>query len=156
MTKLRILAFSDYRVQDIDLLVDFIQKMQKKPDIILYAGDDIDRFVEHELIKSSELRYEINRGKMIRNRFEEIASLSKLGLCAVIGNDDFPNVREFIRGKNVHSVQEKPFIFGNYALIGIEGAIDDLKDKSIGIGHTLYSEASLKKNLEKMKKKIKK
>lgn len=167
MTKLRILAFSDYRIQDIDLLVDFIQKMQKKPDIILYAGDDIDRFVEHKLIKSARRTIWIKRGKirrriqsikqgkMIRNRFEEIASLSKLGFCAVIGNDDFPNVREYIHGKNVHSVQESPFIFGNYAVIGIEGAIDDPKDKSIGIGYALYTEATLKKHLEKIKKKIK-
>ena len=155
MTKLRILAFSDYRVQDIDLLVDFIQKMQKKPDITLYAGDDIDRFVEHKLIRSTKLTYYVKRGKMIRNRFEEIASLSKLGFCAVIGNDDSPSVREYIHGKNVHSVQENPFIFGNYAVIGIEGAIDDPKDESIGIGYTLYTESTLKKHLEKIKKKIK-
>jgi len=167
MTKLRILAFSDYRVQDIDLLVDFIQKMQKKPDIILYAGDDIDRFVEHKLIRDTKHTIWIKRGKirtklhmmkkgkMIRNRFEEIASLSKFGFCAVIGNDDFPDKIESIRGKNVHSVQEKPFIFGNYAVIGIEGAIDDPKDPSIGIGHTRYSEKTLKKYLENMKKTVK-
>jgi len=155
MTKLRILAFSDYRVQDIDLLVDFIQKMQEKPDIILYAGDDIDRFVKHKLIPSTRHPHLLERGKMVRNRFKEIASLSKLGFCAVIGNDDFPTVREYIHGKNVHSVQEKPFIFGNCAVIGIEGAIYDPRDKSIGIGHTLYSEATLKKHLENMKKKIK-
>ena len=71
------------------------------------------------------------RGKVIRNRFEEIASLSKLGLCAVIGNDDHPDVRENIRGKNVYSVHEKPFVFGNYVVIGIEGAIDDPKDNCI-------------------------
>ena len=166
MTKFRILAFSDYRVQDIDLLANFIQKNLLKPDIILYAGDDIDRFVERKLIRDPKplqilrrgrvLNIRIfRRGKIIRNRFEEFASLSKLGLCAVIGNDDHPNVRENIHGKNVHSVQQKPFIFGNYAVIGIEGAIDDPKDKSVGIGYTLYSEATLKKHLENMKKKIK-
>ena len=155
MTKLRIVAFSDYRIQDIDLLIIFIRKMQEKPDIVLYAGDDIERFVEHEQIRSTEHPGMIKRGKIIRNRFEEIASLSKLGLCAVIGNDDSQRVREFIHGKNVHSVQKKPFIFQNYAVIGIEGAIDDPKDDSIGIGYTLYSEDSLKKYLENIKKKIK-
>jgi len=163
---MKILAFSDYRVQDIDLLMDFIQKMDEKPDLILYAGDDIDRFVERKLIRGFKHIQILRRGKIqnipisrqgkvIRNRFGEIASLSKLGLCAVIGNDDFPDVREYIRGKNVYSVHEKPFVFGNYAVIGIEGAIDDPKDKSIGIGYTPYSEATLKKHLEEMKKKIK-
>jgi len=163
---MKILAFSDYRVQDIDLLMDFIQKMDEKPDLILYAGDDIDRFVERKLIPDPKplqiLRrgkviniHIIRRGKVIRNRFGEIASLSKLGLCAVIGNDDHPDVRENIRGKNVYSVHEKPFVFGNYAVIGIEGAIDDPKDSSIGIGYTLYSETSLKKRLEEMNKKLK-
>ena len=154
-SKLRIVTFSDYRVQDIDLLMDFLQKMGEKPDLILYAGDDIERFVDHELIHSSRHPHVLERGKMIRNRFEEIASLSKLGLCAVIGNDDFPIVRKYIQGKNVYSVQEKPFVFGNYAVIGIEGAIYDPKDKSIGIGYTLYSESNLKKHLESMKKKVK-
>ncbi|MDE1769379.1 MAG: TM0106 family RecB-like putative nuclease [Thaumarchaeota archaeon] len=154
-SKLRIIAFSDYRVQDIDLLMDFLQKMEEKPDLILYAGDDIDRFVEHKMVFSSKDPRIMKRGKMIRNRFEEIATLSKLGLCAVIGNDDFPTVREYIQGKNVHSVQKDPFVFGDYVVIGIEGAIDDPKDKSIGIGFTLYSESTLKKHLANMKKKIK-
>ena len=152
---MKVVAFSDYRVQDIDLLMDFLQKMQEKPDLILYAGDDISRFVEHKLIPSTKHPRMLERGKMVRNRFEEIASLSKIGLCAVIGNDDIPRVREYIRGKNVHSVQEKPLIFGNYAVIGIEGAISDPKDKSIGIGYTLYTESALKKYLESVKKKIK-
>ncbi len=145
---MKILAFSDYRVQDIDLLKDFIQKMDEKPDLILYAGDDIDRFVERKQIRDPKPIQILRRGKIhhirlfrqgkiIRNRFGEIAALSKLGLCAVIGNDDHSFVREYIHGKNVHSVQEKPFIFGNYAVIGIEGAIDDPRDKSIGIGYTL-------------------
>lgn len=152
MPNLRIVAFSDYRVQDIDLLTDFLVKMEEKPDLILYGGDDISRFVEFEYIKSDSHPNFVERGKMIRNRFEEIASLSKLGICAVIGNDDLPSVRSYIRGKNVHSVQERPIAFGNYVVIGIEGAIHDPKDKSIGIGYTLYSETSLKKYLEKIKK----
>ena len=39
---MRIVAFSDYRVQDIQKTVDFAAGMN--PDIILYAGDDINRF----------------------------------------------------------------------------------------------------------------
>jgi len=163
---MKILAFSDYRVQDIDLLTDFIKKMDEKPDLILYGGDDLERFVERKLVQDPKpfkiLRrgiphfiHLLRPGKVIRNRFEEIASLSKLGLCAVIGNDDHPRVRKYIRGKKVHSVQEKPLVFGNYVVIGIEGAIDDPKDKSLGIGFTLYNESSLKKRLEETNKKFK-
>lgn len=155
MSNLRIVAFSDYRVQDFDLLMDFLRKMEQKPDLILYGGDDISRFVEFEYIRSDLHPNVVKRGKMIRNRFEEIASLSKFGLCAVIGNDDLHSVRNYIRGKNVYSVQERPIAFGNYAVIGIEGAIYDPKDKSIGIGYTLYSEATLKKYLESIKKIVK-
>ncbi|MEM4311739.1 MAG: hypothetical protein QXX95_05060 [Nitrososphaerales archaeon] len=41
---LKILAFSDYRVHDIDVLLNFVKSLKEKPDIILYAGDDIRRF----------------------------------------------------------------------------------------------------------------
>ncbi|MGC2741990.1 MAG: hypothetical protein WA672_02310 [Candidatus Angelobacter sp.] len=37
---LRMVAFSDYRVQDISFLLDFIKKLHSIPNLILYAGDD--------------------------------------------------------------------------------------------------------------------
>jgi Icc-related predicted phosphoesterase len=40
---MKIFAFSDWRVQSLDKLVDLVN--QHKPDAILYAGDDLDRFV---------------------------------------------------------------------------------------------------------------
>lgn len=40
----RFVVFSDYRVQDIDLLTDFMKSLDPRPDLILYAGDDVDRF----------------------------------------------------------------------------------------------------------------
>jgi hypothetical protein len=39
---LRIVAFSDWRVQEIGELIRFLHA-QKKPDLIVYAGDDIRR-----------------------------------------------------------------------------------------------------------------
>jgi len=39
----KIFAFSDWRVQSLDRLVELVN--QHKPDAILYAGDDLDRFV---------------------------------------------------------------------------------------------------------------
>src|SRR5438105_2013716 len=67
---LRLLAFSDYRVQNIDSLIRFL-KAQQPPDLILYAGDDIRRFHENGT-----------------NFFERLAEMSISGLCAVAGNDD--------------------------------------------------------------------
>jgi Icc-related predicted phosphoesterase len=40
---MKIFAFSDWRVQSLDRLVELVN--QHKPDAILYAGDDLDRFV---------------------------------------------------------------------------------------------------------------
>lgn len=40
----RIVAFSDYRVQDINLLIEFLRSLNPTPDLILYSGDDVDRF----------------------------------------------------------------------------------------------------------------
>ncbi|MEM3873445.1 MAG: hypothetical protein QXE05_12875 [Nitrososphaeria archaeon] len=41
---LKILAFSDYRVHNIDALLNFVKGLKEKPDLIVYAGDDVDRF----------------------------------------------------------------------------------------------------------------
>src|SRR6267154_4714529 len=43
---LRLVAFSDWRVQDISLLAEEIAKFPVKPDVVLYGGDDISRFRE--------------------------------------------------------------------------------------------------------------
>src|SRR5271157_3506787 len=67
---LRIVAFSDYRMQDISLLLDLLKELQPTPNLILYAGDDVERF---------------HSGK--ENFFEQLAALSTHGLCAVLGND---------------------------------------------------------------------
>jgi Icc-related predicted phosphoesterase len=41
---LKILAFSDYEVHDFKPLLEYVKKLEKKPDIIVYAGDGITRF----------------------------------------------------------------------------------------------------------------
>jgi Icc-related predicted phosphoesterase len=41
---LRILAFSDYRVHDFKPLLDYVSNLKEKPDLIIYAGDDVKRF----------------------------------------------------------------------------------------------------------------
>lgn len=41
---LKILAFSDYRAHDFKPLLEYVKNLKEKPDIIVYAGDDIERF----------------------------------------------------------------------------------------------------------------
>ena len=40
---MKILAFSDWRIQPLEMIIDLVGT--HKPDMILYAGDDLDRFV---------------------------------------------------------------------------------------------------------------
>ncbi len=113
---LRIVVFSDYRVQDVSLLVDFIKGLEPKPDLLIYAGDDVERFQTDST-----------------NFFEVLASLATHGLCAVIGNDPPENEeisgvlknpsssRSYIRGQGVYEVHRTPLVIGDYAVIGSEG-----------------------------------
>jgi len=51
---MKILTFSDWRIQPLQMLVDLVSS--HKPDVILYAGDDLVRFVpvaDHVLLKTS-------------------------------------------------------------------------------------------------------
>ncbi len=41
---LKILAFSDYRVHNLKRLLSFVENLSEKPDVIIYAGDDVCRF----------------------------------------------------------------------------------------------------------------
>ena len=41
---MRVVAFSDWRLQDIDDVIRFIEDLLPEPDVILYAGDDVGRF----------------------------------------------------------------------------------------------------------------
>ena len=142
---LRIVAFSDYRVQDISLLLDFVKALHPRPNLILYAGDDVERFHTQS-----------------ENLFEQLAATSTHGLCAVLGNDPpqedeesrskdlyvVPNtrvLRRFIRGTGVHNVHETPLIIGDYAVIGSEGAPIDERLGSMGV--VIYSEASIARHL---------
>jgi len=134
---LRLVAFSDYRVQDIGLLIEELSTLQPRPDLILYAGDDIGRFQS----ASGE------------NLFEVIASRSRHGLCAVPGNDDKPSVRELIRGKSVFNVHLCPAVIGAYAVLGVEGAPyrRDLEKR----GYISHSEQEIRKQLTAQEHKVK-
>jgi Icc-related predicted phosphoesterase/uncharacterized protein YprB with RNaseH-like and TPR domain len=142
---LRIVAFSDYRVQDISLLLDFIRALHPRPNLILYAGDDVERFHTQS-----------------ENLFEHLAATSTHGLCAVLGNDppeedeesknkdvyvipDTRALRRYIRGAGVYNVHETPLVIGDYAVIGSEGAPIDERLGHMGV--VIYSEASIARHL---------
>lgn len=132
------MAFSDYRVQDIDELADWIANWPNMPDLIIYGGDDIARFRESG-----------------NNRFEKLAKLSKHGICAIIGNDDIGSARKYIAGKKVYNIHKEPLLIDDHAIIGIEGAIFDPKEPDgNGIGFTLYPEDTARKHLEAMVKRV--
>jgi len=145
---MRICAFSDWRVQSIEALIEYLRRMDKKPDIIVYAGDDISRFnkIPEENIPDKLIEPYLESSPQ-KNYFEEIASLSRHGLCAVAGNDDLPFVRYAIRGKNVYNLHEKPLVVGRYAFIGLEGAT-----KPPGL--LLYSEEQVRTHLSRMLRKV--
>ncbi len=130
---MQVIAFSDWRVQDIEHFIDYLEELKEKPDVIVYAGDDLDRFIEIDEIET----------KNNINKFEKIANYSKHGLCAVAGNDDPPYYKNIIKGKNVYDIHDNPFIIDNFALIGIEGAVSK-------IGPLLLTEKEVKTHLQTM------
>ncbi len=52
---IRVLCFSDWRVQTIEEVYKFLHTLGEKPDFILYAGDDLPRFQEEGINHFSEL-----------------------------------------------------------------------------------------------------
>jgi Icc-related predicted phosphoesterase/uncharacterized protein YprB with RNaseH-like and TPR domain len=149
---LRIAVFSDYRVQDIPLLLEFLKSLNPPPDLLLYAGDDVERFQEGE-----------------RNFFEELAATATHGLCAVVGNDsavpstdsdkrvrifdEVMGTRAFIKGKNVHNVHCEPVLIGKYAVVGIEGS--PLDDRFGALGTVVYPEVFIARHLQLAAKAVK-
>jgi Icc-related predicted phosphoesterase len=51
---LTILAFSDYRIHEFEPLLDYVDRLGMKPDLIVYAGDDIMRFAPTPLRRLQE------------------------------------------------------------------------------------------------------
>jgi Icc-related predicted phosphoesterase/uncharacterized protein YprB with RNaseH-like and TPR domain len=139
---MKILAFSDWRVQRIDSLVEYVKNLDYTPDLIIYAGDDVDRFNSATLGIAT-----CNVGNSEINYFEKLAELSEYGLCAVIGNDDPEIMRILIRGKNVFEVENAPKIFGDVAICGLGGA-------STSPAMYKYSEEEARGILNKNKKKF--
>jgi len=102
---IRVLAFSDWRVQNIDDVFQFIVGIEPV-DFILYAGDDIGRFEDEGL-----------------NFFSELSRYTRSGqVLAVIGNDDVYVQKRVLKGKGIHDLYDQSFIYHNFAFIGLESA----------------------------------
>ena len=151
--KLRIVAFSDYHIHDIDMLDEYLRALKPKPDFLVYAGDVMERFLVLD-IEGMQTRERVLRGtlkikrELIRNRFEEFATYAKNGICYVTGNwPDEPEmvstVKQFLEGKNVYDLHDNPILTKDFAIAGIEGSFD-------GVGYSPFSDTKkLKKYLEK-------
>ncbi len=133
-TVMKILALSDWRVQPIEDIFEFIDDYKRPIDAIVYAGDDIRRFQDEW-----------------KNYFAELAQRTKRKrVFGVIGNDDTPDVREILNRGGVYDVHKKgPVVLGSYAFLGLEGAPRTLADGRPGIGIVLYSEDEAFRHLSK-------
>lgn len=108
---MKILAFSDWRIQPLEMIIELVET--HKPDAILYAGDDLDRFIpldkslllktpnhllrlnypdfEPVLSKQNKLLTQEFKKNIREIRFQSNYILQKLGIpfYYVSGNDDF-------------------------------------------------------------------
>lgn len=93
-------------MQPIEGVYRFLHNLKDKPDFILYAGDDLVRFADEGI-----------------NHFSELAQYTKQQhLLAVAGNDDFPEVKIVLESKNVHNLHNSPFVYKDFAFIGVEAS----------------------------------
>ena len=130
--KIRMLAFSDWRVQRISDVFRFIQDLEDPVDFILYGGDDIGRFEEEGV-----------------NYFTELSEYTKQKkVLAVIGNDDFPAVKKVLKSRHVQDLHEKPFSFKNFGFIGLEASTS-------GPAIVRHSEKEVEKHLKKQHAQVK-
>jgi len=104
--KINLLAFSDWRVQRISDIYYFL-KQYGPFDFLLYAGDDLLRFVDEGI-----------------NHFTEFSKLTKRGLVlAVTGNDEPYDLAKYVlKNEGIHDLYEQSLIVGNYAFIGLESS----------------------------------
>lgn len=130
---MRILAFSDWRVQNIDDVFTFLNSLEKPVDVILYGGDDVSRF------KVGNTNY-----------FTRLASHTvRKKVLAVMGNDDYPSTRSVIQGEDIHDLHKEPFVLDEFGFIGLEGSTSRP-------GVLLYSESSVRSHLTRQLRQLEK
>lgn len=124
---MRLLAFSDWRVQDISDVFTFLENCGDPVDLILYGGDDVRRFEEEGV-----------------NHFTRLSEYANgRAVLGVLGNDDdSAQARRVLRGRNVHDLHRKPYVFGEFAFIGLEAS-------TRGPAIIQHTEAEVRKQLQK-------
>lgn len=121
----RILALSDWRVQDYRPLLRFLDSVAEI-DVIVYAGDDLDRLLANETLVS-----------------QMASRCAAQRLLFVAGNDDLPEDRDRLRCiESAHDLEQEPFCFKGIAFCGLEGTTD-------GLGSLQYSEQSVPHRLSR-------
>ena len=113
---MRILAISDLRVHDIALVEEMAARM--RPDLIVYAGDDVARFGPGP------------------NSWGPLAARIPLGLAGVIGNDCRRTDAIAFDQPGCHDLDRAPLLLDGLAILGLGGAP---RDEGDGLGATLYS-----------------
>lgn len=125
-----ILAFSDWRTQSIDDIHTILQHLERDIDVILYAGDDVGRFVD-----------------TTKNHFHKLAQAVDAELGYVLGNDDSPYVlRHFqLETDRVSDLHRNPIEKEDSLLIGQEGDVG-----SPLMGFIQYSEHEAESHLSEL------
>jgi len=103
---IRILAFSDWRVQELRDISKFVGTIDPV-DIIVYAGDDLNRFQVDE--------------------FNYLSYLSQYTNCeyvlSVLGNDDFyGRSKKMLRSSGVHDLYNQSCSLDDFLIIGLESS----------------------------------
>lgn len=126
-SKFSILAFSDWRTQPIEDLHSIIRHIQRDIDIILYAGDDVGRFVD-----------------TTKNHFHKLAQTADAELGYVLGNDDSPYaLRHFqLETNRVYDLHRNPIRKEDTLFVGHEGDVG-----SPSMGYIQYTEKEAENHL---------
>lgn len=122
---LRLLVFSDWRVQDLEHIRRCVDQ-RDDIDLIVYGGDDLDRIIARPDILS------YITSKCSGGRFLFVA-----------GNDDTPELRSKLSSlPGTHDLAKTPFFHRGFAFFGVDGSLGDR-------GTILRTEASIKRLLKK-------
>lgn len=107
---MRILAFSDWRIQLIEPLYEIVSNIEPSLDLILYGGDDVRRFVSPSC-----------------NHFHGLAQAADADLGFVLGNDDHPNGLSNlqIETSRVTDLHRNPLTMDEHTVIGQSGAVGE-------------------------------
>lgn len=114
--RLRLLAIADLRVQSLPELIAWVRRRPTSPDLLVYAGDDVDRFRPQHGV----------------NYWTELAGCATYGLVAVRGNDDDPRYTPAIVGRQVVDLGRRSLQIGRFAFHGVEGVEDTPEVPGLG------------------------